>query len=437
MPTTETFTTPGTVHEFTVPNNVTEVTVQCWGAGGGDADSLADPGGYAEVVFGVSDGDILYIRVGGAGLGDGTGGYPDGGSGGAASIDADADTDEAATAQAGGGGGRSGVRYNSDIASAAKAIAGGGGGGADTDSASNEAVTTAGGAGGGTEGEDTNTASGTNGSAAGANGGTQSTAYDPAGHGAASEFDSDDDGTTEFSVAAAGGGGGGGLNTGEGGNADTYLGQDGYATGGAGGAGVVDGTETTLTQSGGNAGDGQVEITYIQLPTLDTLDATTLREITLNWTNNDTYDNINIYRATDSGSVLGDYTQIDQVPGSDTSYTDTGLLDGERYFYRIAPVVDSEVQDPTQELAATTILPAPTNLTHPSVGDTTADYSWTANANNGTIRVEYKDAAAGSWSTFATVSNTAEAETVTGLLMGNVYDSRVVAQTEHTESVDT
>jgi hypothetical protein len=229
---------------------------------------------------------------------------------------------------------------------------------------------------------------------------------------------------------AAGGGGGGGLYGGGGGEQDLVDPFGG--AGGGGGSSLGD----TVTTGGGNTGDGQVDILYAENPTLDTIDASTQREITINWTNNDTYDNVNVYRATSSGSDIGDYTQVTQLAGGTTSYTDTGLLDGERYFYRVTGIVDTLETGVSNELDAVTVLPAPTNLTHSNVGDTSADYSWSATHNNGDTRVEYKDAAAGSWTTFSTVSNTTEAETVTGLLMGNVYDSRVVAQTEHTETID-
>jgi hypothetical protein len=243
------------------------------------------------------------------------------------------------------------------------------------------------------------------------------------------------------SQAASGGSGGGGYWGGFGGGAATAPGTgDDYAYAGGGGAGssFYDDTLVSLdTTSAHTSGDGFVEILYIGAPSNLTVTSHDADSITLDWDAATAADAYQIYRATSSGLTTGDYTAVDTTPT--VGYTDTGLLNGEQYYYRVTALdtANSLESDVTSEVNQLTDLPAPTNLTHPSVGDTTADYDWTANANNGDIRVEYKDAAAGSWTTFSTVSNTTEAETVTGLLMGNVYDSRVVAETEHTEAVDT
>jgi len=78
----ETFSYTGSLQTWDVPNSVTEATIRCWGAGGAAADSPGETGGYAEATVGVSEGETLYIRVGGAGDTTGAGGYPDGGTGG-------------------------------------------------------------------------------------------------------------------------------------------------------------------------------------------------------------------------------------------------------------------------------------------------------------------------------------------------------------------
>jgi len=60
--------------------------------------------------------------------------------------------------------------------------------------------------------------------------------------------------------------------------------------------------------------------------------------------NNDSYlswdaeyaTSFNIYRSESSGSTQSDYTQIDSIEGNTTSYTDSTVSNGEKYYYRIA-----------------------------------------------------------------------------------------------------
>lgn len=62
-------------------------------------------------------------------------------------------------------------------------------------------------------------------------------------------------------------------------------------------------------------------------------DSSTEGEITLDWTDNGG-SGFYIYRATSSGSSKSDYTQVADV--ASPPYTDTGLEDGERYYYRVS-----------------------------------------------------------------------------------------------------
>jgi len=136
------YTYTGAEQTWTVPSDVTEITVKAWGAGGASVlDAYEHKGGgsgaYSEAKISVSPGQILVIAVGEGGKhGDqddfgGDGGWPGGGYGTYGSF------------SGGGGGGYSGIFLGSRSQSNALIIAGGGGGGA---------ATTYGGAGGGIEG---------------------------------------------------------------------------------------------------------------------------------------------------------------------------------------------------------------------------------------------------------------------------------------------
>ena len=301
MPTTETFTYTGSVQTWTVPSEVSEVTIRCWGGAGGDGnfegvstgettESTGDPGGYAEGVLSVSEDDTLYIYVGGqGGVGAGTGSWPNGGDG--ASTESDASYSY--WAESGGGGGSSSVRHNNDSTSDRVILAGGGGGGSSAYTQNDDTghETTSGGAGGGT-GEDTADASTADAFAAGATGGGSGGWNGGSG---SKHFNADD-------VQAAAGGGGGGVDGGEGGNAagdgTGTTDREAVASGGAGGDGYVGGVSSASQSTASNNGDGVVEIEYKQPPaTPDNVSATvdSNDQITLSWEKDDSGGSIDEY----------------------------------------------------------------------------------------------------------------------------------------------
>ena len=73
--TVETFATPGT-YTWVCPANVTQVRVQCWGAGGGGGNSNGYYGGqgggggaYSESIINISPNQTYYLFIGLGGLG--------------------------------------------------------------------------------------------------------------------------------------------------------------------------------------------------------------------------------------------------------------------------------------------------------------------------------------------------------------------------------
>ena len=62
-------------------------------------------------------------------------------------------------------------------------------------------------------------------------------------------------------------------------------------------------------------------------------DASTEDQLTVDWDDNGAA-GYYVYRAEASGSATGDYTQV--ADASSPPYTDTGLEDGERYYYRVS-----------------------------------------------------------------------------------------------------
>ncbi|GGL55194.1 glycine-rich protein [Halocalculus aciditolerans] len=176
--------------------------------------------------------------------------------------------------------------------------------------------------------------------------------------------------------------------------------------------------------------------TDLPAPTLESLDASTPREITLSIAKNDNNPEgvLEIWRATQSG-VRSNGVHFTDVDDTTTSYTDTGRLDGVTYHYMITRNTNDAYTD-SGELSATTILPAPTNLSYAAVDEDGADLSWTNNANNGSYRVDIRHNG-GSWTTVASgIPRSDEAYSLSGLLHGEEYDARVLIETSDAGPVE-
>lgn len=175
--------------------------------------------------------------------------------------------------------------------------------------------------------------------------------------------------------------------------------------------------------------------TPLPAPTLDALDASVADAITVEYilADDSSDGDVTVERSRDGGSSWTTVATIAAL--SQTSYTDTGLLDGEAYHYRLTRATD-HVSAQSGTLSATTILPAPTELSVGTVDATSAAISWTDNHDYGDTRVDYRRSSSSSWTEWATVDRGVENDTLTGLLNGEAYDVRVVAVTEHTATED-
>lgn len=178
------------------------------------------------------------------------------------------------------------------------------------------------------------------------------------------------DSADEPFIAAAGGGGGGAgeYSPGDGGGRGGAAGSSGYGDGetgegtpppsGGDGADWLNGIGSTqgdgavasipeiedsgtTTLGGGSAPEtnGEIQISYIKTgpsaPTnVQITDDTVEDELTLNWDSVSDATGYYVYRAEDSGTSKSDYTQVADV--TSPPYTDTGLEDGEQYYYRVS-----------------------------------------------------------------------------------------------------
>ncbi|MEV5572486.1 hypothetical protein AB0L06_20780 [Spirillospora sp. NPDC052269] len=264
---TRTFGYTGAPQSLTVPEGVCELTVDAFGAAGGDA-VYGSPGGRGGGVHGtalVSPGDVLTIDVGGAGTGGdlmtGTpahGGYGGGGQPGAFHEDRRPGDGTVA----GGGGGATTV----GLALEPLVIAGGGGGGSGSWPGGSAGQ---GGDGGqtGTNGYYVITAGGGGGGASGGSGGAGGFGGEPI-----SEYDQPGipggdavgrvggDGAVNLvdPHMGTGGGGGGGAHGGGAGGSSTPSTM--YAGGGGGGSSL--GPAGATYDTGVREGDGEATLTY-------------------------------------------------------------------------------------------------------------------------------------------------------------------------------
>ena len=262
---TKTFEFAGQAQEFEVPEHVCSVTIDAFGAQGGNPStsgggSQPGLGGQATAEIDTTPGKTLTVLVGG------TGGDASGGVGGTAGFNGGGAGGTAGSNGGGGGGGASEVRRGAQRLVVAGGGAGGGGFGDTGEGLGGDGGGTTGGGGTGNLGnppDATGGGGGTQGAGGGAgqNSDTTTTAT-PGGPGSGGA------GAGASPYNGGGGGGGGGLFGGGGGGA-VEPGQ-GAAGGGGGGSGFTpDGSGMT---NGVREGDGEVTISYTPSPDCDDKD---------------------------------------------------------------------------------------------------------------------------------------------------------------------
>jgi Glycine rich protein len=244
----QTFSYTGAETRWFVPEGVTSVTVRVQGAQG-----TAAPGGCVSGTISVTPGESLYVRAGGVGQSDSTGGFNGGGNGGSACCGG---------SPGGGGGGATSLAL---VDRRVAIIAGGGGG-------SSGGGWTGGGGGGATGGGGLSCCGDTD-----ATGGSQMSGGKPgsdyAGGGSAGTGGSGASRDSAPQSTFGGGGGGGGYFGGGGGSASIHEtdGRDIKDGGGGGGSSYYDPVTVShvVTVQGVHFGSGAVTVSW--LPTSKTI----------------------------------------------------------------------------------------------------------------------------------------------------------------------
>ncbi len=258
----------GAMQMFIVPAGVDSLTIESWGAEGGNGGFTTGKGAYTIGKVAVNQGDTLYVYVGGQG-GVPSAGFNGGGIGGSGPT----------TTSAGGGGGASDIRSGDTLLTSRIMVAAGGGGSGGTASYSPAggdggagtlctspygyggglasgacASSLAGGCNGGASGP-----YGSGGGGGGLNNGGAGGGSGTGSYGTAGVLGIGGDGGA-YANRNGGGGGGGGYYGGGGG----MSGSGGCNGGGGGGSSYVDNNLFTSINfsSGTQSGNGQVVITY-------------------------------------------------------------------------------------------------------------------------------------------------------------------------------
>ena len=418
---TETFTYTGSQQTFDVPSGVSQVTIRCYGAGGGAghnfnaADEPGGTGGYGETTISVSGGETLYVYVGEQGVSAtsssrGAGGWNGGAAGGGNG-----------NAHGGGGGGASDVRQGGTSLSDRVAVGGGGGGGGGAFGSDNS---TGGGNGGGSSGSDGQEDSFEFEYGSAGSGGTQSSG----GSGGSAGDAGSNGGSGSF--GSGGGGGGGDTYTGGGGGGGYYGGGGGGSGGNtAGGGGGGSGFGDTLNRGGGNSGDGLVKIEYTSAPAspnnadIDIEDDDTG---TSTWDADNSAGSPSGYDV-DIQTDGGGWIRVADLGSGARSHTETLARATDTVRFRVRAVNSAGASDWSYTSTEST------NVSGLQITGTTAtsiDLSWSdPSANDGTdvLIAEATGSTAADYSVDKSVGASASAATISGLENGERYYIRVQA----------
>jgi len=145
----------------------------------------------------------------------------------------------------------------------------------------------------------------------------------------------------------------------------------------------------------------------------------------LNWTDNATDETGFIIERSDNG---GAFTQIATPAANATTYTDTTVVLGNTYTYRVAAsnVLGASAFSNTADVA--TLLPAaPSNLTGVAQFGPQARLTWTDNATNESGFIIERSDNGGTFTQIATPAANATTYTDTTVVLGNTYTYRVAA----------
>src|SRR2546425_523464 len=141
-----------------------------------------------------------------------------------------------------------------------------------------------------------------------------------------------------------------------------------------------------------------------------------------------------IERSADGGSTWS--TIVSNSGSTATTYSDTGLMHGTTYTYRVSAINSIGTGSPSSAASATTLAVAPsppTRLAATAVASSQINLSWTAPSDNGGsaitgYKIERSTDGGSTWSTLvANTGITGTSYSDTGLVHGTSYSYKVSA----------
>jgi hypothetical protein len=154
------------------------------------------------------------------------------------------------------------------------------------------------------------------------------------------------------------------------------------------------------------------------------------QSIQLTWSDNCVFENGYRLERSEDGS---NFSQITELGANITDYTDTGLIYGSDYTYRVKAFTDDNESGYATSNTTNTSFPAPTNLTATPLNDSEIHLTWSDNCS---FEVGYRveRSSGGSFTQIAEVDADVTEYTDTGLNYGMDYTYRVKAFTALNES---
>jgi hypothetical protein len=166
-------------------------------------------------------------------------------------------------------------------------------------------------------------------------------------------------------------------------------------------------------------------VTTLTAPSALTALAASSSSINLKWLDNSLNETgFKIERSTDNKT----FSEVGTAASNIKAYSDTGLNEGTRYYYRIRAYNGATNSSYTVSATAVTLIAAPTNLTATASSGSKINLSWTDNSSKETgFKIERSTSPTTGFVQVATTGANITTYTNTGLVAGKTYYYRVRA----------
>ena len=153
--------------------------------------------------------------------------------------------------------------------------------------------------------------------------------------------------------------------------------------------------------------------------------------VSLSWSGVRDASNYRVFRAEATGSTISDYTEVGTP--STSSVTDSGLENGELYYYRVQAVYSGSNSQLSGEVSQTTDLPAPSidSIDNSIEDEFTISYTLNDNSSDGDVVIQESTDGGSTFSDIGSNSPPENSFTTTGLNDGQKYFYKIKRNTDH------